>query len=61
MVSNLVNRGTVLLNYRLGDVAAKLDGRCACGRTLPMMSFLEGRSDEWILEHLGAAAPSPDG
>ena len=47
VVSNLVNRGTVLLNYRLDDLAAKLPGECPCGRSLPLIS-LEGRSDEWI-------------
>ena len=48
VVSNLVNRATVLLNYRLGDVAAMLPGRCPCGRGLPLLSQLEARSDEWI-------------
>lgn len=48
VVSNLVNRATVLLNYRLGDRAAKLPGRCSCGRSLPRMSLPEGRSDDWV-------------
>jgi phenylacetate-CoA ligase len=67
VVSNLVNQGTVLINYRLGDVAARLNGRCPCGRVLPRMSFLEGRSDEWILStsgrrlhHLTVRAPLSD-
>jgi phenylacetate-CoA ligase len=45
-VSNLVNGGTVLLNYRLGDTAALLPGPCPCGRTLPRLSFPQGRSDD---------------
>ena len=48
VVSNLVYRGTVLLNYRLGDVAAKLPGACPCGRSLPLLSFLEGRVGDWV-------------
>ncbi len=48
VVSNLVNRATVLLNYRLGDVAHMLPAGCACGRTLPLMSFIEGRTDDWV-------------
>ena len=48
VVSNLVNHGTVLLNYRLDDIAAKLPGDCPCGRTLPLLSLLEGRADEWV-------------
>ena len=48
VVSNLVNRATVLLNYRLGDIATILPDRCPCGRSLPLLSFLQGRSDDWI-------------
>jgi phenylacetate-CoA ligase len=48
LVSNLVNRATVLLNYRLGDVAHVIPGPCRCGRTLPVLSFVEGRIDDWI-------------
>jgi phenylacetate-CoA ligase len=48
VISNLVNRGTVLLNYRLGDIATLLPDPCSCGRTLPLLSFLEGRTDDWI-------------
>jgi phenylacetate-CoA ligase len=48
VVSNLVNSATVLLNYRIGDVASKLPGGCPCGRSLPMMSFLEGRVGDWV-------------
>jgi phenylacetate-CoA ligase len=47
VVSNLVNRGTVLLNYRLGDRAAPGAESCPCGRNLPILS-LEGRVSEWI-------------
>jgi phenylacetate-coenzyme A ligase PaaK-like adenylate-forming protein len=46
VVSNLVNRGSVLLNYRLGDRATLLDGGCSCGRTLPLLSQLEGRVED---------------
>jgi phenylacetate-CoA ligase len=48
LVSNLVNRGTVLLNYRLGDVAAAIPEPCACGRSLPRIRLLEGRDNAWI-------------
>jgi phenylacetate-CoA ligase len=47
VVSNLVGRGTVLLNYRLGDIVAMLPEPCPCGRSLPLLS-LESRADEWI-------------
>lgn len=48
VVSNLVNGGTVLLNYRLGDIATLLPERCPCGRTLPLLSFPHGRNDDLI-------------
>ena len=54
VISNLVNRGTMLLNYRLGDLARKLPARCPCGRSLPLLSFLEGRAPgDWLLNRSG--------
>ena len=43
VISNLVNRATVLLNYRLGDLAAIRAGRCDCGRTFALLEELDGR------------------
>lgn len=48
IVSDLTNRASVLLNYRQGDVARGLPEPCPCGRSLPMISLLEGRAVEWI-------------
>jgi phenylacetate-CoA ligase len=48
VISNLVNRGTVLLNYRLGDVASLGTGKCSCGRLLPLLSELEGRVEDTL-------------
>lgn len=48
VVSNLIDTGTVLLNYCLGDVAALLPEACPCGRTLPLMSQIEARGDDWV-------------
>jgi phenylacetate-CoA ligase len=46
VISNLVNRATVLLNYRLGDVAACQADSCGCGRTTALLSPIEGRSED---------------
>lgn len=46
VISNLVNRATVLLNYPLGDVASLTPEPCPCGRTLPLLSELEGRLED---------------
>jgi phenylacetate-CoA ligase len=48
VVSNLLNRGTVLLNYRLGDVAAFLPDACSCGRAFRLLSAVHGRVNEII-------------
>lgn len=48
VVSNLVNRGMVLLNYRLGDVAALLDEDCGCGRSFRLLGPVEGRISEVV-------------
>ena len=53
VVSNLVNRGTVLLNYRVGDLAARLPQPCGCGRSLPMLSDVQGRRTEWLESRSG--------
>jgi phenylacetate-CoA ligase len=48
VVSNLFNRATVLFNMRTGDRAALEPHPCPCGRTLPLLSQLEGRTWETI-------------
>ena len=48
VISNLVNQGTVLLNYRLGDIASISSQKCSCGRTLPLLTELEGRAEDII-------------
>lgn len=56
VVSNLVNRATVLLNYRIGDRAARLRGACPCGRTLPRITRPEGREEDWVEDPEGRRA-----
>ena len=48
VVSNLVNRGTVLLNYHLGDLATAEPDACSCGRALPLCSYLGRTKSAWI-------------
>lgn len=48
VISNLVNRGSVLLNYRIGDVGSIDPSPCACGRTLKRLSELEGRVEDIV-------------
>jgi len=37
-----------LIRYRLGDIGIPIEGRCSCGRTLPLMKVLRGRSDDLL-------------
>jgi phenylacetate-CoA ligase len=48
VISNLVNRATVLLNYRLGDLGRLSDGLCECGRTSAVLTAVEGRVSEIV-------------
>jgi phenylacetate-CoA ligase len=48
VVSNLVNAGTLLLNYRLGDVVSAVKDPCPCGRTLPVCGYLERAQSAWL-------------
>lgn len=48
VISNLLNRGSVLLNYRLGDLGRMSSGPCPCGRTLPVLAELEGRKEDLL-------------
>jgi phenylacetate-CoA ligase len=49
VISNLFNRATVLLNYRLGDIAAIDPEPCPCGRTTHRLVGLSGRMDEILV------------
>jgi len=48
VISNLVNRATVLLNYRLGDVVTLGRAACPCGRSLPTIERIDGRADDLV-------------
>jgi phenylacetate-CoA ligase len=46
VISNLVNQGTVLLNYPMGDLATFSGESCACGRGHRLLSELHGRVED---------------
>jgi phenylacetate-CoA ligase len=48
VISNLINRGTVLLNYRIGDLASMSSESCPCGRNLPLLKSLDGRTQSVV-------------
>jgi phenylacetate-CoA ligase len=53
VVSDLINRGGAVLNYRLGDLARMLGRGCACGRTTRRLTDLEGRRNSVLVLHDG--------
>jgi phenylacetate-coenzyme A ligase PaaK-like adenylate-forming protein len=48
VLSNLFNRGTVLLNYRIGDRGVLSDESCPCGRSSRLLVELDGRVDDAV-------------
>jgi len=44
LVTDLHNYGMPLLRYANGDIASQQHGQCPCGRGLPMLSKVNGRS-----------------
>lgn len=44
--TGLVNADMPLIRYRIGDCGSFSDKTCDCGRTLPLMEKIEGRSDD---------------
>jgi phenylacetate-CoA ligase len=48
VISNLNNRATVLLNYRLGDMVTMPTEPCPCGRSLPVIENIAGRANDMI-------------
>lgn len=49
IISNLINRATVLLNYRLDDVVTLSASACPCGRTLPTIERIDGRFNDLVI------------
>jgi phenylacetate-CoA ligase len=49
VISNLVNRASVVLNYRLGDIVTVSAERCPCGRTLPTIEAIDGRAEDFVV------------
>jgi phenylacetate-CoA ligase len=48
LVTDLDNFVQPFVRYRTGDIGRWLDGACACGRTLPRIGAIEGRSFDLV-------------
>jgi len=49
VVTNLHEHAMPLIRYRTGDLAVFADRECACGRKLPVIETLLGRSDDVVV------------
>jgi len=58
LVTDLNNLCAPLIRYRLGDLAVLSDKECACGRGLPMIEGIEGRTQAIIIGTNGVFVPS---
>ncbi|MFQ5413045.1 MAG: phenylacetate--CoA ligase family protein [Phycisphaerae bacterium] len=48
VVTHLGAHGMPLIRYRTGDMGRLKPGRCPCGRGLPMMDVVEGRTTDYL-------------
>lgn len=48
VITHLDAYGMPLIRYRTGDVGRRKPGRCACGRGLPMLDVVAGRTTDFI-------------
>jgi phenylacetate-CoA ligase len=49
VVTGLFNFAMPLIRYSLGDVGSYNIGQCSCGRRLPLMKIIEGRTDDFLV------------
>ena len=47
--TSLFSYAQPLIRYAVGDVGVPIDGECPCGRNLPLMKVVEGRSDSFLV------------
>lgn len=48
-VTDLGNFAFPFIRYQIGDLVAPLPGRCSCGRTLPRLEMVAGRTTDFLL------------
>ena len=53
VVTHLATRDYPFIRYRTGDVGVLGEHRCACGRGLPVLQEIQGRSTDFVVAHDG--------
>ena len=59
VVTSLGLTAMPLIRYRMGDMAARLEGTCDCGRGLGLMTRVQGRTAHALRRHNGAIITTP--
>jgi phenylacetate-CoA ligase len=49
VVTNLINYTMPLIRYKIGDIGTFTDERCSCGRSYPLITSIEGRTDDFLI------------
>jgi phenylacetate-CoA ligase len=55
--TNLVNAAMPLIRYKTGDIGMRIDERCPCGNTLPLLKIIEGRTGDFLTTMDGKVIP----
>jgi phenylacetate-CoA ligase len=48
VITNLWNKAMPFIRYKIGDIGIPSDEQCECGRGLPVMEGLVGRTDDFL-------------
>jgi len=56
-VTHLATRDYPFIRYRTGDIAVLDDRRCSCGRGLPMLREIQGRTNDFLIASNGTSVP----
>jgi phenylacetate-CoA ligase len=57
LVTSLHNYGMPFIRYKIGDVGVSSDKACLCGRGLPLLAAINGRTDDVIFTESGKSIP----
>lgn len=57
VVTHLATRDYPFIRYRTGDIAVLDDRRCSCGRALPMIREVQGRTNDFLIATNGTPVP----
>jgi len=49
VITDLLNFGMPFIRYRIEDVGIPTDRKCSCGRSLPLMEMVAGRSTDFLV------------